>query len=58
MPLALKDIRLALSAAEAHNVPMPFASVLRDNLMQAIATGGAENDWGGLAQLAARRAGL
>lgn len=58
MPLALKDIRLALAAAEAHNVPMPFASVLRDNLMQAIATGGAEKDWSGLAELAARRAGL
>ncbi len=58
MPLALKDIRLALSAAEAHNVPMPFASILRDNLMEAIATGGADNDWSGLAELAARRAGL
>lgn len=58
MPLALKDIRLALAAAEAHNVPMPFASVLRDNLMQSIATGGAEKDWSGLAELAARRAGL
>ncbi len=58
MPLALKDIRLALSAAEAHNVPMPFASVLRDNLLEAIATGCADNDWSGLAQLAARRAGL
>lgn len=58
MPLALKDIRLALAAAEAHNVPMPFASVLRDNLMQAIATGGADKDWSGLAELAARRAGL
>jgi 3-hydroxyisobutyrate dehydrogenase-like beta-hydroxyacid dehydrogenase len=58
MPLALKDIRLALSAAEAHNVPMPFASVLRDNLLEAIATGGGDQDWSGLAQLAARRAGL
>ncbi len=58
MPLALKDIRLALSAAEAHHVPMPFASILRDNLMEAIATGGAADDWSGLAGLAARRAGL
>jgi 3-hydroxyisobutyrate dehydrogenase-like beta-hydroxyacid dehydrogenase len=57
-PLALKDIRLALSAADAHNVPMPFASVLRDGLMELIATGGADNDWGALALLAARRAGL
>lgn len=58
MPLALKDIRLALSAAESHNVPMPFASVLRDHLMQAIAQGDGGNDWGGLARLAAQRAGL
>ena len=57
-PLALKDIRLALSAADAHSVPMPFASVLRDGLMELIATGGADNDWGALALVAARRAGL
>jgi 3-hydroxyisobutyrate dehydrogenase-like beta-hydroxyacid dehydrogenase len=56
--LALKDIRLALSAADALSVPMPFASILRDNLMEAVATGGGDNDWGSLAQLAARRAGL
>lgn len=56
--LALKDIRLALAAAEAYSVPMPFASILRDNLMEAIATGGAEDDWASLAKLAARRAGL
>ena len=57
-PLALKDIRLALTAADAHSVPMPFASVLRDGLMELIATGGADNDWAALARLAARRAGL
>jgi 3-hydroxyisobutyrate dehydrogenase-like beta-hydroxyacid dehydrogenase len=56
--LALKDVRLALAAADAHNVPMPFASILRDNLMELIATGGADHDWGALALLAARRAGL
>jgi 3-hydroxyisobutyrate dehydrogenase-like beta-hydroxyacid dehydrogenase len=57
-PLALKDIRLALSAADAHSVPMPFASVLRDALMELIATGGAEDDWVALARVASRRAGL
>jgi 3-hydroxyisobutyrate dehydrogenase-like beta-hydroxyacid dehydrogenase len=56
--LGLKDIRLAMAAADAHSVPMPFASVLRDNFMELIATGGAENDWSALGQLAARRAGL
>jgi 3-hydroxyisobutyrate dehydrogenase-like beta-hydroxyacid dehydrogenase len=58
IPLALKDIRGALAAADARNVPMPFASILRDNLMELIATGSATHDWAALAQLAARRAGL
>jgi NAD binding domain of 6-phosphogluconate dehydrogenase len=44
--------------AAAHSVPMPFASVLRDGLMELIATGGADNDWAALALVAARRAGL
>src|SRR5690349_18649940 len=30
LPLGLKDVRLVLQAAEAANVPMPIASVLRD----------------------------
>jgi 3-hydroxyisobutyrate dehydrogenase-like beta-hydroxyacid dehydrogenase len=58
VPLALKDIRLALAAGDATQVPMPFASILRDHLIEAIATGGAGNDWSSLAQLAARRSGL
>jgi 3-hydroxyisobutyrate dehydrogenase-like beta-hydroxyacid dehydrogenase len=58
VPLALKDVRLAMAAADAYSVPMPFASVLRDNMMELIATGGADNDWSALALLAARRAGL
>ncbi|MBV8854725.1 MAG: NAD(P)-dependent oxidoreductase, partial [Sinobacteraceae bacterium] len=56
--LGLKDIRLALAAADALSVPMPFASILRDNLLEAMATGGAHKDWSALAELAARRAGL
>ena len=57
-PLALKDVRLLLSAADTNNVPMPFANVLRDSLMELIATGGGDNDWVAMAQVAARRAGL
>jgi len=56
--LGLKDVRLAMAAADARSVPMPFASVLRDNFMELIATGGGEKDWSALAELAARRAGL
>jgi len=57
-PLALKDVRLVLSAADANNVPMPFANVLRDSLMELIATGGGDSDWAAMAQVAARHAGL
>ncbi|MBS0422296.1 MAG: NAD(P)-dependent oxidoreductase [Proteobacteria bacterium] len=57
-PLGLKDVRLALTAADANNVPMPFANVLRDSLMELIATGGGDNDWVAMAKVAARRAGL
>jgi 3-hydroxyisobutyrate dehydrogenase-like beta-hydroxyacid dehydrogenase len=56
--LGLKDVRLALAAGDARNVPLPFASVLRDNYMELIATGGGEKDWSALGQLAVRRAGL
>jgi 3-hydroxyisobutyrate dehydrogenase-like beta-hydroxyacid dehydrogenase len=56
--LGLKDVRLAMAAADAHSVPMPFASILRDHFIELIATGGGENDWAALAQLAARHAGL
>ena len=57
MTLGLKDIRLALEAAEAAHVPLPFAGVLKDNLLDGIAHGGADSDWAALAQVAVRRAG-
>ncbi len=56
--LGLKDVRLALQAGEAARVPMPFASVLRDQLLEAVAAGKAESDWAMLAEVAARHAGL
>ncbi len=58
VPLGLKDIRLALAAAEREGVPMPLASLLRDQLMTVLAQGGAERDWASLADLAARNAGM
>jgi 3-hydroxyisobutyrate dehydrogenase-like beta-hydroxyacid dehydrogenase len=33
LPLALKDVRLALAEAEAANVPMPSVSVVRDQMI-------------------------
>ncbi len=56
--LGLKDIRLALAAAEAANVPMPLASLLRDHLLSAVARGQGDLDWASLARVLAENAGL
>jgi 3-hydroxyisobutyrate dehydrogenase-like beta-hydroxyacid dehydrogenase len=56
--LGMKDVRLALMAGEEANVPLPFASTLRDSFMDAIANGDAHKDWSAIARVAARRAGL
>jgi 3-hydroxyisobutyrate dehydrogenase-like beta-hydroxyacid dehydrogenase len=58
LPLGLKDVNLALAAGEAARVPLPFAGVLRDALIEALAGGGESLDWAALAQVAARRAHL
>ncbi|HYP56844.1 MAG TPA: NAD(P)-dependent oxidoreductase, partial [Beijerinckia sp.] len=58
LKLGLKDVRLALAAGEAANVPLPLASLLRDNFLDAIAHGDGEKDWAALARVASRRAGL
>lgn len=55
--LGLKDVRLALEAAGAAHVPMPFAGVVRDNLLEAVAHGEADLDWAAVARVAMRRAG-
>lgn len=57
LTLGLKDVRLALEAADAVATPLPFASVLRDSLLEAIAHGHAEHDWSAIAEVARRRAG-
>jgi 3-hydroxyisobutyrate dehydrogenase-like beta-hydroxyacid dehydrogenase len=58
LKLGLKDVRLALAAGEAAEVPLPFASVLRDNFLDAIANGAADKDWAAMSQVSFRRAGL
>jgi len=55
--LGLKDMRLALAAADAVTTPMPVASVVRDSLIEAIAHGDGEKDFAVLGQVATRRAG-
>jgi 3-hydroxyisobutyrate dehydrogenase-like beta-hydroxyacid dehydrogenase len=56
--LGLKDLGLALAAGEDVRVPMPFASILRDQLLEAVAQGRGDQDWASLAEVARRRAGL
>jgi 3-hydroxyisobutyrate dehydrogenase-like beta-hydroxyacid dehydrogenase len=58
LPLGFKDVGLAQAAGEAARVPLPFAGVLRDSLLEAMAGGDDELDWSALALVAARRAHL
>ncbi|MEO8777790.1 MAG: NAD(P)-dependent oxidoreductase [Rhodanobacter sp.] len=58
LPLGLKDVGLALAASEAARVPLPFAGVLRDSLLEALAAGDEDLDWSALSTVAARRAHL
>ena len=55
--LGLKDVKLALAAGEATATPLPFASVLRDNLIDVVAHGDGEQDFAALGEVALRRAG-
>ncbi|HLY54710.1 MAG TPA: NAD(P)-dependent oxidoreductase [Stellaceae bacterium] len=56
-PLGQKDIRLALEAGEALNVPMPLASLLRDRFLALLARGGEALDWSAVGALAAEDSG-
>jgi 3-hydroxyisobutyrate dehydrogenase-like beta-hydroxyacid dehydrogenase len=56
--LGLKDVRLALAAAESVSVPMPVASLLRDHAIAGVANGMGDMDWSALAKIALMNAGL
>jgi 3-hydroxyisobutyrate dehydrogenase-like beta-hydroxyacid dehydrogenase len=58
IPLALKDVRLALSEAEKAGVPMPSVGVVRDRMITAIARGHGALDWTALGLVASEEAGL
>lgn len=58
LPLGFKDVDLAQQAATSARVPMPFAGVLRDSLLEALAGGDEDLDWSALSMVAARRANL
>jgi 3-hydroxyisobutyrate dehydrogenase-like beta-hydroxyacid dehydrogenase len=58
LPLALKDVRLALGEADSAGVPMPSLDVVRDRMLTGIARGYADLDWSVLGLVAAEEAGL
>jgi 3-hydroxyisobutyrate dehydrogenase-like beta-hydroxyacid dehydrogenase len=58
MKLGLKDVRLALAAAEEQAVPMPLAGIIRDHFLQGIALGYGDQDWAAIARVIAANAGL
>lgn len=56
--LGLKDVRLALAAAEAAMTPMPVGSLIRDAMLEALARGEGDKEFGVvLGRTAMRRAG-
>jgi 3-hydroxyisobutyrate dehydrogenase-like beta-hydroxyacid dehydrogenase len=58
LPLALKDVRLALAEADSAGVPMPSVEVVRDRMTTGIARGYGDLDWTALGLIAAEEAGL
>jgi 3-hydroxyisobutyrate dehydrogenase-like beta-hydroxyacid dehydrogenase len=48
-PLGLKDLKLALAAAEETATPLPIGSVVRDELLATLARGYHDLDWSSLA---------
>ena len=58
MRLGLKDMKLALAAAESADTPLPVASMIRDHMLTAISRGMDDVDWSATAKLAAENAGL
>jgi 3-hydroxyisobutyrate dehydrogenase-like beta-hydroxyacid dehydrogenase len=58
LALGLKDIRLALAAADASGAPMAVGSVLHDTLLEAVSRGHGDLDLAALAEVARHHAGL
>jgi 3-hydroxyisobutyrate dehydrogenase-like beta-hydroxyacid dehydrogenase len=58
LQLGLKDARLVLDAAQDLGAPMPFASIVRDHLVSAMAHGQQSLDWSSFSRVALRSAGI
>ena len=58
LSLGLKDVGLALAAAQQQQMPLPLGSLLRDQFLEATASGHADKDWAFLGEQIRRKAGL
>lgn len=58
LTLGLKDVSLAIDAAEAKHAVLPAAEIVRENMHEAVARGLGAKDWSALAKVTRRRAGL
>ena len=58
LPLALKDVRLALAEADSAGVPMPSVDVVRDRMLTGMGRGHADLDWSVLGLIAAEELGI
>lgn len=58
MPLGVKDVELALATAREAGMTLPSGEMIRKHLLEAIASGRAEQDWAALAGKLAADAGL
>ena len=56
--MGLKDVKLALAAAETVDASLSVASLVRDHILMAIGRGFEKHDWSVLGKLAAENAGL
>jgi 3-hydroxyisobutyrate dehydrogenase-like beta-hydroxyacid dehydrogenase len=58
LKLGLKDVNLVLDAADHSRTPMPFADIVHNRLLSAMAKGRGEMDWTALALSVSEDAGL
>jgi len=58
LTLGLKDVRLVLETAQECASPMPFASLIRDHMLAALAQGQGDLDWSSILRVVERNAGL
>ncbi|HJQ25410.1 MAG TPA: NAD(P)-dependent oxidoreductase [Blastocatellia bacterium] len=58
LTLGLKDVKLALAAAEAVAAPLPLASLVRDHMLAAVARGYSDLDWTAMTRVIAENAGI